>query len=74
LNRDSKAEKNELPDTAARALAAMRTETRTCEGKPAPPGVKVMVSRAGDHVKAPVAAGSVEKAESTLRASIGSLN
>jgi hypothetical protein len=50
LNRDSKAEKNELPDAAALAVAAIRTETRVCAGKPAPPGVKVMASRAGDHV------------------------
>jgi hypothetical protein len=36
--------------------------------------VKVIVSRAGDHAKAPVVTGLVEKADSTLRVSIGWLN
>ena len=55
-------------------MAAIRTETRVCGGKPAPAGVKVNRFRTGDHANAPVAAGAVEKAASTLPVSIGWLN
>ena len=59
---------------AACAVAARRTVTRACVGKPAPPGVKVSVSCAGDQEKVPLAAGRVEKADATLPVSIGWLN
>src|SRR5262245_56883609 len=62
-----------LPETAPTPFVT-RTVIFVKPGSPAPPGVKVIVSRAADHANVPESVGVVRKANCTLLVSIGSLN
>jgi len=74
LNRISYGEYMALPETASRAVLVTRTVIIVSPGKPAPPGVKVIVSPAADQEKVPVTEGMVPKAACTLLVSIALLN
>ena len=49
-----------MPETALKPFVT-RTVMFVNAGKPAPPGVKVIVSRVGDHANVPVSVGVVRK-------------